>query len=153
MMRGAGAILIAAAMLAGGCSEPAQPSSRTVAGAGPTAAVNGHVWRLELAQTYEQRYQGLGGRTSMADDAGMLFIYDNPQVLDFCMRGCFIDLDIAFLDEQGVVVATHTMKAESDRVGRVTYSSGQPAQYALEVAAGSLARHKVKVGSQIRISR
>ncbi|MCE5278718.1 MAG: DUF192 domain-containing protein [Planctomycetaceae bacterium] len=144
------AIAIAAAALAG-CSHPSRPAAAPNAQGGPTASVNGHTWHLELARTYEQRYQGLSGRTSLSDDAGMLFIYENPQVLEFCMRGCFIDLDIAFLDEQGVVVSMHTMKAEPDRVGRVAYSSGQPAQYALEVAAGSLARHNVAVGQQIHI--
>ncbi len=146
------AIMVAVAMPAG-CSQPTAPASAPASSAGPTASVSGHTWNLELALTSEQRYQGLSGRTSLADDAGMLFVYEDPQVLEFCMRGCFIDLDIAFLDGQGVVVATHTMKAESDRVGRVTYSSGQPAQYALEVAAGSLARHNVTVGRQIQISR
>jgi uncharacterized membrane protein (UPF0127 family) len=77
----------------------------------------------------------------------MLFIFEEPAILDFCMRDCCIPLDIAFMDSDRRVVAVHSMAVEADRAGRVKYSSQVPAQYALEVPAGALGRAGVTTGS------
>jgi uncharacterized membrane protein (UPF0127 family) len=114
----------------------------------PGVILNGKRWSVELAVTPPQRFVGLSGRGELADDAGMLFVYPGSAVLEFCMRGCTIPLDIAFLDERRRVVHTATMAVEPDRVGRVVYSSQRPAKYALEVAAGALAAAGVKVGDE-----
>ena len=103
-------------------------------------------WFVDLAMTQDSRYTGLSGRRAVASDVGMLFVYPQQQVLEFCMRDCHIPLDIAFLDSDRRVVAMHTMLVEADLSGQVTYSSGVAAQYALEVAAGGLARAGVRIG-------
>ena len=115
----------------------------------PRVEINGHVWRVETATTRATRYQGLAGRGPLDADRGMLFIYPQPDVLGFCMRGCYIPLDIAFIDGDLRVVRIHTMAVEPGREGTVTYSSDQPAMYALEVGAGELARAKVRVGQKV----
>jgi uncharacterized membrane protein (UPF0127 family) len=82
----------------------------------------------------------------------MLFIYPRPEVLEFCMRGCVVPLDIAFINSDLRVVRMHTMAVEPDRAGRVSYSSQHPVQYALEVAGGSLGRLGVRVGDRVTFS-
>ncbi len=79
----------------------------------------------------------------------MLFIYPQPRILNFCMRGCVIPLDIAFIGADFRVVAIHTMAVEPDHLGRVSYSSSLPAQFALELPAGSLGRAGVRVGDKV----
>ena len=115
----------------------------------PRVEINGHVWRVEPATTRAGRYRGLAGRASLDDDRGMLFIYPQPDVLEFCMRGCEIPLDIAFIDQGLRVVRIQTMPVEPSRAGTVTYSSEQPAMYALEVGAGQLDLAKVRVGQKV----
>ena len=124
----------------GGCRDKAEPAR---------VVINGQTWFVDLATTREQRRTGLGGRSNLNDNVGMLFIYPRPEVLQFCMRGCLVSLDIAFIDADKRVVKIHTMPAEEDMIGRVTYSSESPAQYALETAAGSLARAGVRVGDLV----
>jgi uncharacterized membrane protein (UPF0127 family) len=68
------------------------------------------------------------------------------------MRGCYIPLDIAFIDADGYVVKTATMAVEDDLAGRIVYSSDRPAQFALEVPAGTLAAANVKPGSKVIFS-
>lgn len=82
----------------------------------------------------------------------MLFVFKNPQVLGFVMRGCYIPLDIAFIDANGFVVKTATMAVEDDLAGRTVYSSEKSAQFALEVPAGTLAAANVKTGSKVIFS-
>lgn len=133
------AAVVAALLALAGCRKAPQR---------PAVMINGKRWFVELAMTPQQRFVGMAGRSEVAADAGMLFIYRDPAVLDFCMRGCLIPLDIAFLDGNRRVVQTATMAVEPDRVGRTAYSSQVPARYALEVAAGALAAAGVKVGDE-----
>jgi hypothetical protein len=137
-------LLLSAAALLGGC--------RGRGGAASTVTINGHTWRGELAVNERERYRGLSGRTALEPNAGMLFIFPRPEVLEFCMRGCEVPLDVAFISSGLEVVEVRRMAVEPDRVGRETYSSQVPAQYALEVAAGALAGAGVKVGDRVKFS-
>jgi len=124
----------------GGCGEKRTP---------PQVTVNGHTWFVDVAATAEQRYRGLSGRDTLADNVGMLFIYPEPGILKFCMRGCLIDLDIAFIDADMRVVGVHTMPREPDLLGTRVCSSSVPAQFALEVKSGSLSRAGVRPGDRV----
>lgn len=118
----------------------------------PTVAavtINGRTWSVEIAMTHRARWEGLSGRTHLQADRGMLFIYPAPQPLAYCMRGCLIPIDIAFIDSTLRVVSTHTMAVEPDLAGRIVYASEAPAQYALELPAGALAEAGVKPGHRV----
>lgn len=110
--------------------------------------INGKEWFVDLAMTNKARYKGLSGRGTLPDDVGMLFMYPRPEVLNFCMRGCPVSLDIAFLDANLRVVRMYTMQVEEDQAGRVPYSSVVPAQYVLETAEGALGKAGVAVGAK-----
>lgn len=118
----------------------------------PAVTLRGQRWLVDLATTVDQRYKGLSGRRQLSEGVGMLFIYPKPKVLEFCMRDCYLPLDIAFLDANRRVVKMHTMQVEYDRAGTVVYRSEVPAQYALEAPAGSLTRAGVQVGDQAEFS-
>jgi hypothetical protein len=120
--------------------------------ASPTVTINGRTWYVEIADTQLLRYQGLSDRPLLDANKGMLFIYPQPQVLDFCMRKCLISLDIAFISADGKVVRTHTMRVEPYGQEKQTYSSHLPAQYALEVSAGELRGAGVKQGDTVLFS-
>lgn len=82
-------------------------------------------------------------------ERGMIFAFDHEQVLNFWMRNTIIPLDIAYLDSDGVVVATYTMAPLDERPGQ--YPSGSPAQYAIEVNAGVWGRIRLRPGDTIEI--
>lgn len=118
---------------------------------GPAVRINGRTWHVEIAATPQARYTGLSGRTALAADRGMLFVFDDVRIQQFCMRGCEIPLDIAFIaaaDGRLRIVHTATMAVEPDRAGRIVYGSRQPVRYALEVPAGALAAAGVKAGDE-----
>jgi len=138
-------LMAAVAASAGGCEGP-KPAPA------PRVTIRGRSWRVELATTAEQRYRGLSDREGLEADAGMLFIYPAPDVLEFCMRQCLIPLDVAYIDANLRVVKTYTMPVEPYGLDQRTYSSLMPAQYALEVPAGSLAAAGVNVGDTVEFS-
>jgi hypothetical protein len=120
-------------------------------GAGPQVRIAQGRWQVELAVTNGQRYQGLSGRTSIPDATGMLFVYPAARVRTYCMRGCPVPIDIAFIGADRRVVRTYTMAVEPDLAGQVAYSSGNPARYVLEVAGGALARAGVRPGDAVEL--
>jgi len=138
-----GALVVAAAC--GGCGREAPPEA-------PAVTINGRTWQVELALTVEQRYRGLSDREQLDANAGMLFVYPTPQILDFCMRQCVIPLDVAFIGADQRVVKTCTMPVEPYGLERAVYSSDTPVQYALEVRAGALAEAGVKRGDRVDFS-
>ena len=135
-------LAVAAAASAGGCQQASQPQ----------VTIHHTTWSVELATTSQQRMHGLAGREELAADAGMLFIFPDSAVRYFWMQGCFIPLDVAFLDAHRRVVGFGTMAAEPNQVGRVVYTSQAPAKYALEVNAGALEAAGVKIGDQADFS-
>lgn len=108
-----------------------------------TVRIGGERFRLELAVTPAERRRGMAGREHVAADGGMLFVFDRPEVLNFWMKGCLIPLDIIFIDASGRIVSTHTMPVpEPGTPDRELprYSSYYPAQFAIEVKAGTVDR-------------
>ena len=115
----------------------------------PQVSINGKTWLVELAVTPEQHFKGLSGRMSLSPDTGMLFIFPDSAVREFCMRGCYIPLDVAFINADRRIVRITTMIVEADLAGRVAYSSEKPVKYALEVPAGAFRRSGVKAGDKV----
>lgn len=122
--------------------------------AAPEVTINGHTWQVEVASTPAQTERGLGGRASLPPDRGMFFVFDQAEVREFWMKDCLIDIDIAFIDSNMKVVKTYTMPAQKGaREYELTlYNSILPAQYALEVAGGVLAKSDVKEGDKVQVT-
>ncbi len=137
MTRRAITCLLLATRLLGCADEPAEPTVRIGRGE----------WTVELALTPEARYRGLSGRASIPPGTGMLFLYPGARRMDFCMRDCLVPIDIAFIGPDKRVVAMYTM--EIDPSGERSWSSGEPARWVLEVAAGALEKAGVRVGSAV----
>ena len=60
---------------------------------------------IEIASTPEQRTIGLMKRSSLAENSGMLFIFEDEQPRSFWMKDTFIPLDIIFFDKNFAVVS------------------------------------------------
>ena len=62
-------------------------------------------YNVEVARTEEEKIKGLQEKESLGENEGMLFIYDEPQELAFCIKYTAIPLDIVFIDEDGEVIS------------------------------------------------
>lgn len=121
--------------------------------------INGETFLMELAIDEDTRTKGMSGRDRFPDGGGMLFVFPDAQVRNFWMFECLIDIDIIFVDSRGTVTAIHRMPAEplqgedesifeyEARLPR--YSSRYPAQFAIELPAGSIDRLQVRVEDRI----
>lgn len=100
---------------------------------------------IELAITGQQRYMGLSFRQSMANDAGMLFVYPAERALTFTMRNTLIPLSIAFISEDMIINEIHLMNVGPGQL----FDSEKVAMFALEVNQGWFKENGVKPGDRI----
>ncbi len=91
-----------------GCDEKASSDVATV-------TIKGKKFNLEIVADDEKRYLGLGKRTEIDADGGMIFVFPQPAVQSFVMRDCLVDIDIIYLDGGGRILAMHAMKKEKPR--------------------------------------
>ena len=118
----------------------------------PQVRIGEHVWRVEIADDEQTLRQGLADRDEIPEGTGMLFVFPREDVLTFHMLNCRAAIDIAFISSNGVIVKIDTMSVEKDPKKPIRlYSSVHPAQYALEVAAGTFERTGVKVGDKVKL--
>ena len=112
--------------------------------------------QVEVAERDDQRAYGLMERTSLAEAAGMIFLYHAPQSASsgFWMYRTRIPLDIAFFDSTGAVLALLQMEPCPSPYPEVcrNYAPGVPYIGALEVNRGWFARKGLGVGAAIDLS-
>ena len=144
-------------------SDGAQPPTKKPAVKTEKVVISGETFDLELSLDDQAREKGLMHRDSIPDHGGMLFVFPDSKVRvqSFWMANCLVDMDIIYLDRRGTVTAVHRMKVEppqkpgeskDDYERRLPrYPSAYPAQFAIELKAGSLDRLNVKVDQRIAL--
>ncbi len=105
---------------------------------------------VEVARTLPQQTKGLGGREMLAEGRGMLFVYDEPAVQTFWMRGVQFPIDIIWIRD-GVIVGSHAFvpipELDVPRAELPRYGSGVLVDTVLELNAGSVERYGLYIGS------
>jgi uncharacterized protein len=105
-----------------------------------------HRFKIEVAETPAQMEQGLMFRTSLAPDAGMLFVYQLPTVATMWMSNTLIPLDMLFVDAQGVIVNIH-QRAVPQSLDVI--SAAAPVRAVIELNGGTAARLGIQPGDEV----
>ena len=112
---------------------------------------------LEIARSNDQHEVGLSGRFALEPNSGMLFEFDRPRSGDdgFWMWRTRIPLDIAFVDEDGVLLVILSMDVcESDDLESCPrYFPGVGYVSALETNQGWFAGKGIEVGARVIVER
>ena len=137
---------------------PDQTTSALPIGGLPTSApqravINGLPFRLEVADTEDERRIGLSNRSSLGEDAGMLFVFPQEGYWSFWMKNVLIPLDLLFMDSQGKIIAVYPMQTQpgvpDSQLTR--YESPQAAKYALEINGGLAAALGLRPGMSVEL--
>jgi hypothetical protein len=107
--------------------------------------------RVEVMMHPNDMMRGMMFRESLAPDRGMLFIHGGPGHYAYWMFQVKIPLDILWLDASRTVVeiSENTPPCPAGSKKCQTYGGKHPAQFVLELAAGSVAKHNLRVGNTL----
>lgn len=108
-----------------------------------------HIIHVEVTSTPEEKAMGLMFRSSLADDAGMLFPYAPPQEATMWMRNTYISLDMIFIRADGII---HRIEANTEPFSERVIASRGIVAAVLELKAGSAAKLGLKPGDRVRHS-
>ena len=135
--------LIAAAMLAASLASAQQGPQKLGAITLTAGMYNIHA---EVARTEEERATGLMFRPTMAQQDGMLFVFEEPATQCFWMKNTLLPLSAAFIADDGSIVNIADMKPLTED----SHCSAKPVRYVLEMNQGWFAKRGMKPGSKLQ---
>jgi uncharacterized membrane protein (UPF0127 family) len=104
-------------------------------------------FRVSVADTPQERAQGLMHVPEMPRMTGMLFVYERPQAVSFWMENTLIPLDMIFADATGTVQRIH---ANAIPLDRTPIPGGEDIQYVLEINGGMADQLGLSAGDEMR---
>ena len=120
---------------------------------GPSVELKGTSYSIEIAEDDAAREHGLMDRTTMAEDHGMLFVFQDDAPRAFWMKNTKIPLDMLFFDADRRLVSVQHDVPPCTADPCPPYSSGAPARYVLELNAGQARKLGVTPGEELKIAR
>jgi uncharacterized membrane protein (UPF0127 family) len=118
----------------------------------PSVNVGGKSFKVEIADTQEKQALGLMFRDSLPADEGMIFVFPNEAPRSFWMKNCRIPLDIMYFDKELklVSISANTPPCKVSRCP--SYPSKAPAQYVLELNAGTASLLGIGIGDKLTLN-
>lgn len=107
----------------------------------------------EVSDTGALRERGLGFRDGLEPGHGMLFVYEEPGLRSFWMKGMRFCLDIIWIEGDQIVGAAESVcpvEGASD-ADLPRYRSPEPVRYVLELPAGWMAENGLSAGTPVTI--
>ncbi len=112
---------------------------------GKTISINDRSYEVSCAETGVELMTGLKGVANLDPFDGMLF--DFGQIMEVIMtpKGCLIDLDVAFVSNDGRIEEIKVLKPGDG----FTQASTTRVRYALEAPVGFFEQNGISVGDTI----
>jgi len=114
-----------------------------------TLTIDNKSVQVEVVSTDASRQMGLSGRSGLAPETGMLFVFDTDNSWGFWMKDMRFSIDMVWLSADGTVV-TIAPSVEPDTYPQIIYPQ-VPARYVLEFPAGFAQAHNLAVGQPIQL--
>ncbi len=117
-----------------------------------TAMINEQVIELEVAKTPEQQSMGLMYRESLADNRGMLFVFEPPRPVRFWMKNVSLSLDMIFLHNGEVKqIVANVPPCQEDPCPTYGPNLNTEIDMVIELRGGRAAQLGIKLGDRIPI--
>lgn len=116
--------------------------------------IGGNKLKVEVADTQSRRSKGLGGRQSLPQGQGMLFIFDHLDKYPFWMKGLSFPLDFIWIKGSEVVDILPDVPPPVSGMPDSSLPIYQPrveVDKVLEVNAQTVGKSGIKIGDKIKI--
>ena len=88
-------------------------------------------------------------RKELAQNRGMLFIFEKEDIYPFWMKNTFIPLDIIWINADKEVVFLSKDNPPCKEISCLSINPQRPAKYVLEVNAGAIDKIGLKLGDKL----
>lgn len=137
--------LAAALVLLSACNEKKDLTPLTI------TTENGEVvYEVETAATREEMAQGLMDRKSLAENSGMIFNIGGETQMAMWMKDTYIPLDMIFVNQEGEIIWIFE-NAEPLSTTFIRPVVSEPIWKVIELNAGQVEKHGIKIGDRIDI--
>ncbi len=113
------------------------------------AVLGGEALLLEIADTDFLRTRGLSGHKPLAQNEGMLFVFQNDGQYSIWMKDMLFSIDIIWLDSEYRIVDVKE-RASPESYPKV-FTPSVPVKYVLELSGGFLKLHGLKKGDRLEL--
>lgn len=118
----------------------------------PTATINNRVFTLIIAKTPKEKEIGLSEKTILAENSGMLFIFDQPDYHSFWMKNMKITVDIIYINNDKIVTIIENAQApKSPEDNLQIFRPDEKVDKVLEINAGLSQKYQFKKGDYVKI--
>ncbi len=103
---------------------------------------------VEIADTVEKQQQGLMFRKKIADNSGMLFLFDKERMVSMWMKDTYIPLDVVFIKANGTIsnIVERTVPLSKESI-----FSEEEVNAVLELKAGTCAKLNIKKNDRVSL--
>jgi uncharacterized membrane protein (UPF0127 family) len=115
----------------------------------PLTLPDGKTLQVEVARTEENRALGLMFRTALAEDHGMLFVFEQSGLHRFWMKNTLIPLDMVWMDDRKRIIHIEFQVPPCKLDPCPVYGPSADSLYVLEVISGVASREKLQVGQTL----
>lgn len=118
-----------------------------------TLEINGHKFKVEVADSQSERNKGLSGREKLASDEGMLFVFDRVDKYPFWMKGLNFPLDFIWISGDKVVDILPNISPPSPGQpdeSLIIYQPRVEIDKVLEINGGTAEKLGIKIGDSVK---
>lgn len=108
--------------------------------------INDALIKVDVVITAEDQEKGLGGRESLAENEGMLFVFNNSGKHFFWMKDMKFAIDMVWLDEFGRII--YIEKNATPASYPELFGPKKSSKYVLEIPAGFSDIQNIQVGDK-----
>ena len=105
---------------------------------------------VEVADTSQKRSLGLGKRSGLKKDWGMLFVFEKRKTHSFWMKDMQFALDIIWLDNYRIVHILRNVQPAIQGEKPSILAPPAPANFVLEIEAGRASELRLKQGDLLK---
>lgn len=126
-------------------AQPLPPQTQNLS----SVSIGSTTISVEVADTHEERMQGLSGRTALAEGRGMLFVFEGEGDWAIWMKDMHFPIDIIWADSDGKII-TIARSVAPETYPNAFYPGTPTALYVLEVPAGFSDKNGIAEGMQLQ---
>ena len=115
----------------------------------PQVCIKQKCFKVEIADSTEEREKGLMHRKLLKEDQGMLFIFEKEDTYTFWMKNTLILLDIIWIDKDKKIVEIKSNILSCKQNPCPSYIPKENALYVLEINAGLAEKYNFEEGDTV----